>query len=92
MGFDCNFINPMVANESMFLNVWDQGIAVGHTGVGLIFKHLSRILNLTDPLPMNQKNRLLQLLHYNSRILEKILLYRAMPRLGNCRGRKAEPK
>lgn len=52
-GFECVFINPMIGNESMFLNVWEQGIAVGHIGMDIIFQHLRNVLNLPNPLAMS---------------------------------------
>jgi hypothetical protein len=32
-GADCVFINPMIANESIFANVWEQGQTIGHVGI-----------------------------------------------------------
>jgi hypothetical protein len=32
-GADCVFINPMVGAEAVFNNVWEQGVAYGHTGI-----------------------------------------------------------
>lgn len=39
-GADCVFINPMLINEALFLNVWEQGIVVGHHGLDKIQKYL----------------------------------------------------
>jgi hypothetical protein len=32
-GADCVFINPMIGAEAVFSNVWEQGVACGHTGI-----------------------------------------------------------
>ena len=32
-GADCAFINPMIGNEAVYANVWEQGIHCGHTGI-----------------------------------------------------------
>ena len=32
-GYDCIFINPMIGNESLYFNVWEQGIDCGHAGL-----------------------------------------------------------
>ncbi|QTD46556.1 hypothetical protein [Ottowia testudinis] len=41
-GADCVFINPMMANEALFANVWEQGILTGHPGMDVIVRHLSK--------------------------------------------------
>lgn len=41
-GFDCVYINPMIINESIFANVWEQGVIVGHKGMDLIYNFLIR--------------------------------------------------
>ncbi len=35
-GYDCFFINPMIGNEAIYLNVWEQGKDCGHTGLDTI--------------------------------------------------------
>ncbi len=47
-GVDCVFINPMIINESLFHNVWEQGIVVGHQGIDKIKHHLDKI-SATQP-------------------------------------------
>ncbi len=32
-GADCVFINPMIGAEAIFSNVWEQGVAHGHSGI-----------------------------------------------------------
>jgi hypothetical protein len=32
-GYDCVFINPMIGNEAIYLNVWEQGKDCGHHGI-----------------------------------------------------------
>lgn len=39
-GFDGYAYNPMIANAAMYANVWEQGIATGHTGLDKIFEFL----------------------------------------------------
>ncbi len=39
-GSDCAFINPMIANEAMYRNVWEQGEHCGHVGMARIAEHL----------------------------------------------------
>ena len=46
-GSDCVVINPMIANESIFLNVWEQGALVGHTGM----EHIHSFLMSKDLIP-----------------------------------------
>lgn len=43
-GADCVFVNPMIANEALYLNVWEQGISVGHAGLDTLVKHLGKSL------------------------------------------------
>lgn len=50
-GADCVFINPMLVNESLFLDVWEQGRIVGHTGLDTIQKHLTE-KNYINQAPM----------------------------------------
>ncbi|MET3853249.1 hypothetical protein [Rhizobium sp. OAE497] len=39
-GFDCYIYNPMLANAAIYINVWEQGIATGHTGLDRICEYL----------------------------------------------------
>ena len=39
-GYDCVFINPMIANEAVYLNVWEQAEHCGHKGMAKIAQHL----------------------------------------------------
>src|SRR6266446_6947392 len=32
-GYDCVFINPMIGNEALYFNVWEQGHHMGHKGL-----------------------------------------------------------
>ncbi|MDX1698196.1 MAG: hypothetical protein R3308_07900 [Thiohalobacterales bacterium] len=32
-GADCAFINPMIGNQALYANVWEQGIHCAHTGI-----------------------------------------------------------
>lgn len=45
-GTDCAFINPMILNESLFSNVWEQGVIVGHKGIDQIINFLIKKNNL----------------------------------------------
>jgi hypothetical protein len=38
-GNDCAFINPMIGNEALYINVWEQGAQV-HAGMGKIASNL----------------------------------------------------
>lgn len=40
-GHDCAFINPMIGNQALFANVWEQGKAV-HPGMALIARQLEK--------------------------------------------------
>ncbi len=40
-GHDCAFINPMIGNQALFSNVWEQGKAV-HPGMSLITRQLEK--------------------------------------------------
>ncbi len=40
-GYDCAFINPMIGNEALFINVWEQGMAV-HPGMSVIARQLEK--------------------------------------------------
>jgi hypothetical protein len=35
-GYDCVFINPMIGNESLYINTWEQGMHSGHFGMDKI--------------------------------------------------------
>lgn len=39
-GADCVFINPMLASEAVFANVWEQGELCGHGGIQLVTEFL----------------------------------------------------
>jgi len=41
-GHDCVFINPMIGNEAVFLNVWEQG-EITHRGMKAIYEFLRTI-------------------------------------------------
>lgn len=41
-GFDCAFINPMIANEALYINVWEQGLHSGHHGIDKISSFLQK--------------------------------------------------
>jgi len=45
-GYDCVYINPMIINEAIFANVWEQGVIVGHKGIDLIYNFLIKKNNL----------------------------------------------
>jgi len=51
-GFDCVFINPMIANEALHLNVWSQGVQCGHNGLDKIinFLELKLCKSITSPM------------------------------------------
>jgi hypothetical protein len=51
---DCVFINPMIINESLFFNVWEQG-KLGHEGLEEIKNHLAEkgYLNKNDFMGVN---------------------------------------
>lgn len=48
-GYDCAFINPMIGNEALFINVWEQGIN-NHKGMSAIAKFLQNecALNISE--------------------------------------------
>lgn len=50
-GADCVFINPMIGNEAVYANGWEQGIHCGHRGIEKIAYFLNeRIgLRITSP-------------------------------------------
>ena len=41
-GYDCAFINPMIGNEALYINVWEQGIHSGHFGMDKIAQFLQK--------------------------------------------------
>lgn len=45
-GADCVFINPMIGNEAVYANVWEQGIHCAHTGIEQVAYFLSEQMNL----------------------------------------------
>jgi len=53
-GFDCVFINPMIGNEALHSNVWDQGISSGHHGLGKIVEYLETWLQFPISVPMGK--------------------------------------
>jgi hypothetical protein len=53
-GFDCAFVNPMIGNEAMYLNVWRQGVLVGHVGLDKIVTFLEKSLGLSFYSPMDK--------------------------------------
>lgn len=54
-GYDCVFINPMIGNEALYLNVWEQGIHCGHTGMDEIFKFLNVDIGQKFSTPMDKE-------------------------------------
>ena len=47
-GADCVFINPMILNEAIFANPWEQGILCGHKGMDLVVSSLQE-MNIIQP-------------------------------------------
>ena len=43
-GYDCVFINPMIGNEALYMNVWEQGAHCGHVGLDKIATYLANEL------------------------------------------------
>ncbi len=41
-GVDCVFINPMIGNEAIYFNVWEQGSDQGHKGLDKILAFLNK--------------------------------------------------
>jgi hypothetical protein len=41
-GCDCVFINPMIGNEALYLNVWEQGKDCGHQGLDKVENFLTK--------------------------------------------------
>jgi hypothetical protein len=53
-GFDCAFVNPMIGNEALYLNVWQQGVLCGHVGLDKIVAFLEKSLGLSFYSPMDK--------------------------------------
>ncbi len=45
-GADCAFINPMIGNEAVYANVWEQGIHCAHTGIEKIAYFLEQRMGI----------------------------------------------
>jgi len=45
-GADCAFINPMIGNEAVYANVWEQGIHCAHTGIEKVAYFLERRMGI----------------------------------------------
>ncbi|NNJ93193.1 MAG: hypothetical protein HKP57_00410 [Halobacteria archaeon] len=45
-GADCAFINPMIGNEAVYANGWEQGIHCGHTGIEKVASFLEEHLGI----------------------------------------------
>lgn len=45
-GADCAFINPMIGNEAVYANVWEQGIHCAHTGIEKIAYFLEQQMGI----------------------------------------------
>ena len=41
-GYECAFINPMIGNEALYINVWEQGVHSGHYGMDKIAQFLQK--------------------------------------------------
>lgn len=46
-GYDCVFINPMIGNEAIFMNVWEQG-QIAHPNMSTIVNFLKGFININD--------------------------------------------
>ena len=44
-GYDCVYINPMLVNEAIFHNPWEQGEIVGHKDISRIAEYLIKEKN-----------------------------------------------
>lgn len=53
-GFDCVFVNPMIGNEALYFNVWQQGVQSGHLGLEIISQYLESYLELPINAPMDR--------------------------------------
>lgn len=51
-GVDCVFINPMIGNEAIYFNVWEQGSDQGHKGLDKITAFLSQKMGADMSAPM----------------------------------------
>lgn len=40
-GYECVFINPMIGNEALYMNVWEQGAHCGHVGLDKVATFLA---------------------------------------------------
>ena len=45
-GADCAFINPMIGNEAVYANGWEQGVHCGHTGIEKLAYFLEEHMNI----------------------------------------------
>jgi hypothetical protein len=52
-GYDCVFINPMIGNEALYLNVWEQGADTGHKGLKEIAQFLGENISQKIFFPMD---------------------------------------
>lgn len=50
-GADCAFINPMIGNEAVYANVWEQGIHCGHKGIEKVAYFLQEKLGVRIATP-----------------------------------------
>jgi len=44
LGSDCVILNPMIGNEAIYANVWEQGVLSGHKGMEHVAQFLDGIL------------------------------------------------
>lgn len=51
-GADCVFINPMIGNEAIYWNVWEQGSDQGHKGLDKVLKVLDKSMGQALSGPM----------------------------------------
>lgn len=51
-GVDCVFINPMIGNEAIYFNVWEQGSDQGHKGLDKIVALLNQKMGADLSVPM----------------------------------------
>jgi hypothetical protein len=51
-GFDCAYINPMIGNEAIYLNVWEQGTHSGHKNLDLIIDYFGSLFGPVFKQPM----------------------------------------
>lgn len=55
-GVDCVFINPMIGNEAIYFNVWEQGSDQGHKGLDKIVALLSQKMGADMSPPMGESH------------------------------------